>query len=168
MSKTIYDKVLEKLKENKEVILYRFVFEKSGDLNFYTNKVYTAEDGDKIKKTVVLTSIYGHKYRLDKIKLVGTVLIRGETYIVREYLNEHNELIYDLYYGDIIQHSFSITEAMEKITNNKSYLYFLGKDGCLYAPIENYEKNKINKDSIELLLSKGLISKIEDFKEIEK
>lgn len=164
MSKTIYDKVLEKLKENKEVELYRFAHDESGVLDFYTNKVYTAEDGDKIKKTVVLTSIFGVKYRLDKIKCVGTALIRGQTYIVREYLNEHNELIYDLYYGDISQYSFSITETMEKITNNKSYLYFLGKDGYLYE----FEKDKRNKDSIELLLSKGLISKIENLKEIEK
>lgn len=162
MSKTIYDKVLEKLKENKEVELYRFVFEMYDDLNFYTNKVYTAEDGDKIKRTAVLTSIFGLKYRLEKIKLVGTALIKGKTYVVREYLNEHNELIYDLYYGDISQHSFSITEAMmKKITNNKSYLYFLGKDGYLYE----FAKDETNKDKIELLLSKGLISKIEDFKE---
>ena len=160
MSKTIYDKVLEKLKENKEVDLYRFVFEMTGDLKFYTNKVYTAEDGDKIKRTVVLTSIFGVKYGLDKIKCVGTALIKGETYIVREYLNEHNELIYDLYYGDISQYSFSITEAiMKKRDGNR--LYFLGKNGYLYE----FRKDEKNKDSIELLLSKGLISKIEDFKE---
>jgi len=163
MKKSIYDEVLEKLKENKEVKLYRFVFEKADDLNFYTNKVYIAEDGDEIKRTVVLTRIFGFKYRLDKIKLVGTALIKGETYIVREYLNEHNELIYDLYYGDISQHSFSITEAIMK-ERYGNRLYFLGKDGSLYA----FKKDEESKDKIELLLSKGSISKLEDFKEIEK
>ena len=141
MSKTIYDKVLEKLKENKEVDLYRFVFEMSGDLKFYTNKVYTAEDGDKIERTVVLTSIFGVKYRLDKIKCVGTALIKGETYIVREYLNEHNELIYNLYYGDIRQYSFSITEAIMK-KRDGNHLYFLGKNGYLYE----FRKDEKNKD----------------------
>lgn len=160
MSKKIYDQVLEMLKENKEVELYRFVFEMYDDLNFYTNKVYTAEDGDKITRRVVLASIFGVKYRLDKIKLVGTALIKGKTYIVREYLNEHNELTNDLYYGDISQHSFSITEAIMK-ERDGNRLYFLGKDGSLYA----FAKDEANKDKIELLLSKGLISKLEDFKE---
>ena len=163
MSKTIYEEVVEKLKENKEVELYRFAHDESGVLDFYIEKVYTSEDGDKIKRTVVLTSIFGSKYRLDKIKLVGTALIKGETYIVREYLNEHNEFIYDLYYGDIRQFSFSITEAIMK-KRDENRLYFLGKKGHLYA----FRKDEESKDKIELLLSKGLINNIEDFKELEK
>ena len=160
--KSIYKEVVEKLKKNKEVELYRFAFTESGSLDFYTDKVYTAEDGDKITRRVVLASIFGTKYRLEKIKCVGTALVRGETYIVEERLNDCYDPIETLYYGDINQYSFSITEAMKEIANDKSYLYFLGKGGSLYK-FRNEEKNK---DDIELLLSKGLISKLEDFKEV--
>lgn len=162
MSKSIYDKVVEMLKQNEEVELYRFVFTESGKLDFYTGKVYTAEDGDKITRSAVLASVFGDKYRLEKIKVIGTALIKGESYIVREYINFDNEPTYDLYYGDIKGFSFSITEAMKEKSNDKSYLYFLGKDGSLYK----FRNEKKNKDDIELLLSKGLISKLEDFKEV--
>src|SRR5690554_3750683 len=157
MSKTIYDEVLEKLKENKEVELYKFVFTNSGKLDFYTEKVYKAEDGEKITRWVVLTSVFGIRYRLEKIKFVGTALIKGESYLVKEYLNEHNKLINAFYYGDINQYSFSITEAMKERASDESYLYFLGKDGSLYA----FKKDEESKDKIELLLSKGSISKLE-------
>ena len=50
---------------------------------------------------------------------------------------------------------------MNEIANDKSYLYFLGKDGSLIK----FRNEAENKDDIELLLSKGLISKLEDFKE---
>ena len=99
--KSIYDQVVEKLKKNKEVELYKFVFSVSGNLDFYTDKVYTAEDGDKITRRVVLASIFGTKYRLEKIKCVGTALVRGETYIVEERLNDCYDPIETLYYGDI-------------------------------------------------------------------
>src|SRR5690606_7077275 len=105
MSKTIYDEVVEKLKENKEVELYRFVFTNSGNLDFYTNKVYIAEDGEKITRSVVLTSVFGIRYRLEKIKFVGTALIRGEPFIVEEYLNDYDDPIATLYYGDINEYS---------------------------------------------------------------
>jgi len=161
MSKTNFDQVLEMLKKNKEVELYRFVYTESGNLKFYTDKVYTAEDCDKITRKVVLTSIFGVKYRLNKIKFVGTALIKGKSYLVEEYLDYNNELTNAFYYGDINGYSFSITEAMKEIANRESHLYFLGKDGSLYV-FANEEKNK---DDIELLLSKGLISRAEDFKE---
>ena len=161
MSKSIYDKVVEKLKQNEEVELYRFVFTESGKLDFYTTKVYKAEDGDKITRSAVLASVFGTKYRLDKIKCVGTALIKGESYIVREYINFDNEPTYDLYYGDINGYSFSITEAMKEKSNDKSYLYFVGKDGSLIG----FRDEAKNKDAIELLLSKGLLTKLEDFKE---
>ena len=161
MSKLIYDEVVEKLKQIKEVELYRFVFTESGKLDFYTTKVYKAEDGDKITRSAVLASVFGTKYRLDKIKCVGTALIKGESYIVREYINFDNEPTYDLYYGDINGYSFSITEAMKEKSNDKSYLYFVGKDGSLIG----FRDEAKNKDAIELLLSKGLLTKLEDFKE---
>ena len=163
MRKTIYDKVVEMLKQNEEVELYRFVFTESGKLDFYTGKVYTAEDGDKITRSTVLASVFGVKYRLEKIKLIGTALVKGESCLVEEYINFDNEPTYDLYYGDIKGFSFSITEAMKEKANDKSYLYFLGKNGSLYM----FRNEKKNKDDIELLLSKGLISKLEDFKELE-
>lgn len=159
MSKTIYDKVLEKLKENKEVELYRFVYMNSGDFKFYIEKVYTAEDGEKIVRSSVLASIFGYKYRLDEIKCVGTALINGESYIVKEVPTFENGLGYEyeciLTYDEISQYSFSIKEAIMK-ERDENRLYFLGKDGYLYV-VTHYEENK---DSIELLLSKGLISKI--------
>ena len=160
MSKTIYDQVLEMLKKNKEVEIYRFAFDEAGKFDFYTKKVYTAEDGEEIKCSVVLASVFGVIYRLDKIKCVGTALIKGKSCIVREYINFDNEPTYDLYYGDINGYSFSITEAMMK-ERDENRLYFLGKDGSLYA----FEKDEESKGKIELLLSKGLISKFEDFKE---
>jgi hypothetical protein len=159
--KSIYDKVVEMLKQNKEVELYRFVFTESGKLDFYTDKVYTAEDGDKITRSTVLASVFGVKYRLEKIKLIGTALVKGESYLVKEYINFDNEPTYDLYYGDIKGYSFSITEAMKERASSDSDLYFLGKNGSLYR-FSNEEKNKAD---IELLLSKGLISRLEDFKE---
>ena len=165
MSKSIYEKVVEMLKQNEEVELYRFVFTESGKLDFYTGKVYTAEDGDKITRSAVLASVFGVKYRLEKIKLIGTALVKGESLLVKEYLSyDYDEPVADLYYGDIKGYSFSITEAMKEKSNDKSYLYFLGKNGSLYR----FRNEKKNKDDIELLLSKGLISKLEDFKEIEK
>lgn len=163
MSKSIYEEVVEMLKQNEEVELYRFDFTQSGKLDFYTDKVYKAEDGDKITRSVVLASVFGIKYRLEKIKCIGTALIRGESFLVREHLNGY-EPIATLYYGDINEYSFSITEATKERASDKSYLCFLGKDGSLYE-FRNEEKNK---DGIELLLSKGLISKLEDFKEWEK
>ena len=164
MRKLIYDKVVEMLKQNEEVELYRFVFTESGKLDFYTDKVYKAEDGDKITRSAVLASVFGTKYRLDKIKCVGTALIKGESYIVREYINFDNEPTYDLYYGDIKGYSFSITEAMKERASSDSDLYFLGKNGSLYA----FNNEERYKDDIELLLSKGLISRLEDFKELRK
>ena len=161
MSRSIYDKVVEKLKQNEEVELYRFVFTESDKLDFYTDKVYRAEEGDKITRSVVLASVLGVEYRLEKIKIVGTALIAGKSFLVREYLNDYNEPTPALYYGDIKGYSFSITEAIKEKSNDKSYLYFLGKDGSLYR----FRNEKKNKDDIELLLSKGLISKLEDFKE---
>ena len=156
--KSIYDQVVEMLKKNKEVELYKFVFKMSGKLDFYTDKVYKAEDGEKITRSVTLASVTGVKYRLDKIKCIGTALVRGESFLVGEYLNDYVEPIATLYFGDINEYSFSITEAMKERANDKSYLYFLGKDGSLLG-FSNEEKNK---DDIELLLSKGLISKLED------
>lgn len=153
--------VEEMLKQNEEVELYRFVFTESGKLDFYTDKVYKAEDGDKITRSAVLASVFGTKYRLDKIKCVGTALIKGESYIVREYINFDNEPTYDLYYGDIKGYSFSITEAMKERASSDSDLYFLGKNGSLYA----FSNEERYKDDIELLLSKGLIIRLEDFKE---
>ena len=161
MSKSIYEEVLEMLKQNKEVELYRFVFAMSGNLDFYTDKVYKAEDGDKITRRVVLASVFGTRYRLEKIKFIGTALIKGESCLVKETLNFDNEPTYDLYYGDINQYSFSISEAMKEKSNDKSKLYFLGKDGSLIG----FRNEAENKDAIELLLSKGLITKSEDFKE---
>ena len=161
MSKTNFNQVLEMLKKNKEVELYKFTFTESGKFDFYTKKVYTAEDGEEIKCSVVLASVFGVIYRLDKIKFVGTALIKWKSYLVKEYLNFDNEPTYDLYYGDINQYSLSITEAMKEITSSKSYLYFLGKDGSLYA----FANEEENKDAVELLLSKGLISRAEDFTE---
>lgn len=157
MKKTIYEEVLETLNQNKEVELYRFRYLTSGVLDFYTDKVYTAEDGEKITRSTVLASIFGVKYRLDKVKYIGTAFVRGQSFIVRD------NLIYDfLSFDDINEYSFSITEAMMK-ERVETHLYFLGKDGSLYA-FANEEKNK---KTIELLLSKGLISKWEDFKEVE-
>lgn len=159
MSMTIYDKVLEKLKKNKEVELYRFVFVRSGDLEFYTEKTYTAEDGDKIKRTVVLTSIFGLKYRLEKINIIGTALIRGEPFLLKSYQNDYGlDSILHLSPDYISQYSFSIKEAMER-QRIDIHSYFLGKDGSLYE----FEKDEESKGKIELLLSKGLISKIEDY-----
>ncbi len=155
--KSIYDQVIEMLKKNKEVELYKFDFSMSGKLDFYTDKVYKAEDGEKITRSVVLASVIGIKYRVDKIKCIGTALIRGESFIVKEYINDYDEPIATLYYGDINEYSFSITEAMKEKANDKSYLYFLGKDESLYA----FRNEERNKDDIELLLSKGLISKLE-------
>lgn len=161
MSKSIYDQVVvEMLTRNKEVELYKFDFTESGKLDFYTDKVFKAEDGEKITRSVVLTSVFGVKYRLDKIKCIGTALIRGESVLVREYLNGY-DTIATLYYGDINEYSFSITEAMKEKSNDKSKLYFLGKGGGLYK----FSNEERYKDDIELLLSKGLISKLEDFKE---
>ena len=164
--KSIYEEVVEKLKRNKEVELYRFDFTESGNLDFYTDKVYKAEDDEKITRSVVLTSVFGIKYRLEKIKFIGTALIKGEPCLVKETLNYDNEPTYDLYYGDINhinQYSFSITEAMKEKSNDKSHLYFLGKDRSLIR----FRNEAENKDDIELLLSKGLITKLEDFKEVE-
>lgn len=163
MSRSIYDKVVEMLKQNEEVELYRFVFTESGKLDFYTGKVYTAEDGDKITRSVVLASVFGVKYRLEKIKCIGTALVKGKSFLIRESLDDYYEPTATLYYGDIKGFSFSITEAMKEKSNDKSYLYFLGKNGSLYR----FRNEKKNKDDIELLLSKGLISKLEDFKELE-
>lgn len=156
--KSIYEQVVEMLKKNKEVELYKFVFTMSGKLDFYTDKVYKAEDGEKITRQVILASVMGVKYRLDKIKCIGTAVVRGESFLVKENLNDYNEPIETLYFGDINEYSFSIKEAMKEIANDKSYLYFLGKDGNLLG-LRNEAKNK---DDIELLLSKGLISKLED------
>jgi|SRR5690554_3432031 len=166
--KSIYDEVLEMLKKNKEVELYKFDFLSSGELYFYTEKVYKAEDGEKITRRVALASIFGVKYRLEKIKCVGTALIKGESFIVKEVPTDDGcgyEYKCTLTYYDINEYSFSITEAMMKEkASDKDYLYFVGKDGWLYK-FNNVEENK---KIIELLLSKGLISKSEDFKEIEK
>lgn len=164
MRKLIYDKVVEMLKQNEEVELYKFHYTESGKLDFYTDKVFKAEDGDKITRSVVLASVFGSKYRLEKIKLIGTALIKGESCLVKEYLNDYNEPTPTLYYGDINGYSFSITEAMKERASSDSDLYFLGKNGSLYA----FNNEERYKDDIELLLSKGLISKLEDFKELEK
>ena len=161
MSKSIYKEVVEMLKQNEEVELYKFVFTWSDTLDFYTDKVFKAEDGEKITHSVVLTSVFGIKYRLEKIKCVGTALIKGLEFLVKEGLDDYHDSIATLYYGDINEYSFSITEAMKERANDKSYLYFLGKDGSLYG----FSNKAENKDDIELLLSKGLISKLEDFKE---
>ena len=163
MRKSIYEEVVEMLKQNEEVELYRFDYIESGKLDFYTGKVYTAEDGDKITRSTVLASVFGAKYRLDEIKFVGTALVKGESCLVEEYINFDNEPTYDLYYGDINGYSFSITEAMKERASSDSDLYFLGKNGSLYA----FSNEERYKDDIELLLSKGLISKLEDFKELE-
>ena len=162
--KSIYDQVVEMLKKNKEVELYKFDFTTSGKLDFYTNKVYKAEDGEKITRLVVLTSVFGVKYRLDKIKCVGTALVRGKSFLVKEYLNDYDESITRISYDDINEYSLSITEAMKEKSNDKSKLYFLGKDGSLIE----FRNESENKNDIELLLSKGLISKLEDYKELEK
>lgn len=162
--KSFYDKVVEMLKQNEEVELYKFVFTESGKLDFYTDKVYTAEDGDKITRLVVLASVFGVKYRLEKIKCIGTALVKGKSFLIRESLNDYYEPVANLYYGDIKGYSFSITEAMKERASSDSDLYFLGKNGILYA----FSNEERYKDDIELLLSKGLISKLEDFKEKEK
>ena len=163
--KSIYDQVVEMLKKNKEVELYKFHYTESGKLDFYTDKVFKAEDGDKITRSVVLASVFGVKYRLEKIKFIGTALVRGESFLVTEYLDDYDgEPIATLYFGDINEYSFSITEAMKERANDESNLYFLEKDGSLLG----FRNEKKNKDDIELLLSKGLISKLEDFKELEK
>ncbi|MGB3973115.1 MAG: hypothetical protein WBL58_03015 [Peptococcia bacterium] len=156
--KSIYEQVVEMLKKNKEVELYRFVFTMYGKLDFYTGKVYKAEDGEVITRQAKLVSVMGVKYRLDKIKCIGTALVRGQSFLVKEDLNDYNEPIETLYFGDINKYSFSITEAMKEIANDKSMLYFLGKDGSLLG----FSNEAKNKDDIELLLSKGLISKLED------
>jgi hypothetical protein len=156
--KSIYEQVVEMLKKNKEVELYKFVFTMSGKLNFYAYKVFKAEDGEKITRQVTLARVMGVKYRLDKIKCIGTAVVRGESFLVKEDLDDDNEPIETLYFGDINEYSFSIKEAMKERANDKSKLYFLGKDGSLLG-FSNEEKNK---DDIELLLSKGLISKLED------
>src|SRR5690554_1706868 len=159
--KTIYEEVVEMLKRNKEVELYKFVYTESGKLNFYTDKVFKAEDGEKITRSVVLASVFGSKYRLEKIKCIGTALIRGEAFLVKESLDDYYDAIATLYYGDINEYSFSITEARKKIPNDKSSLFFLGKGAGLYK----FSNEAKNKDDIELLLSKGLISRLEDFNE---
>ncbi len=164
MKKSIYEEVVERLKQNKEVELYKFVYFMSGKLDFYTDKVYKAEDGDKITRSVVLASVFGVEYRLHKIKCIGTALVNGESFLVKEYLNDYYEPTATLYYGDINEYSFSITEAMKERADSDSDLYFLGKYGSLYA----FESEEKYKDDIELLLSKGLISKLEDFKEMKK
>ena len=156
--KSIYEQVVEMLKKNKEVELYKFVFTMSGKLDFYADKVYKAEDGEKITRQVTLASVMGVKYRLDKIKFIGTALVRGKSFLVKEHLNDYGEPIETLYFGDINEYSFSITEAMKERANDKSELYFLGKDGSLLG----FRNEAKNKDDIELLLSKGLISKLED------
>lgn len=157
--KSSYEQVAEMLKKNKEVELYKFAFVMSGKLDFYTDKVYKAEDGEKITRQAKLASVIGVKYRLDKIKFIGTALVRGESFLVTEYLDDYDgEPIATLYFGDINEYSFSITEAINERANDESKLYFLGKDGSLLE-FRNEEKNK---DDIELLLSKGLISKLED------
>lgn len=162
--KSIYDKVVEMLKQNEEVELYRFDYIESGKLDFYTDKVFKAEDGEKITRSVVLASVFGVKYRLEKIKFIGTALVKGESFLVKEYLNDYYEPVAALYYGDIKRYSFSITEAMKERASSDSDLYFLGKNGSLYA----FSNEERYKDDIELLLTKGLISKLEDFKELEK
>ena len=163
MSKSIYEKVVEMLKQNEEVELYKFVSTESGKLNFYTDKVFKAEDGEKITRSVTLTSVFGSKYRLEKIKFIGTALIKGEAFLVKESLDDYYDAIATLFVNDINEYSFSITEARKKIPNDKSSLFFLGKGGGLYK----FSNEKRYKDDIELLLSKGLISKLEDFKEKE-
>lgn len=158
MNKSIYNEVAEKLMQNKEVELYTYDFTSSGKLDFYTNKVYIAEDGEKITSKGILASVFGVKYKLAKIKCVGTALIRGEPFIVKGYLNDYGfESTSNLSFDDYKEYSLSITEAMKEIASNESCLYFLGKDGYLYA-FTNVEENK---DGIELLLSKGLINKLE-------
>jgi len=157
-NKTIYDEVLEMLEQNKEVELYRFRYSMPGTLDVYTNKVYTAEDGEKITKSKILTSVSGSKFALFKIKCVGIASIKGKSYIVREYPT------YDmLSFDEINKYSFSIMEAIDKIATDKSYSYLLGEDDILYE-LTDVEKNK---NGIELLLSNGLISKLEDFNELE-
>lgn len=156
--KSIYEQVVEMLKKNKEVELYKFVFTMSGKLDFYIDKVYKAEDGEKITRKATLTSVMGVKYRLDKIKCVGTAVVRGESYLVKENLDDYNEPVETLYFGDINEYSFSTTEAIKRVANDESKLYFLGKDGSLLG----FRNEAKNKDDIELLLSKGLISKLED------
>jgi len=156
--KSIYEQVVEMLKKNKEVELYKFVFTMSGKLDFYIDKVYKAEDGEKITRKTTLASVMGVKYRLDKIKCIGTAVVRGESFLVKENLNDYNEPIETLYFGDINEYSFSITEAIKRVANDESELYFLGKDGSLLG----FRNEAKNKDDIELLLSKGLISKLED------
>ena len=156
--KSIYEQVVEMLKKNKEVELYKFVFTTSGKLDFYIDKVYKAEDGEKITRKATLASVMGVKYRLDKIKCIGTAVVRGESFLVKENLNDYNEPIETLYFGDINEYSFSITEAIKRVANDESELYFLGKDGSLLG----FRNEAKNKDDIELLLSKGLISKLED------
>src|SRR5690554_2613868 len=134
MIKSIYDEVVEKLKKNKEVELYKYDFTSSGKLDFYTEKVYIAEDGEKITSKGILASVFGVKYRLEKIKCVGTALIRGEPYIVKEYLNDYGfESTSNLSFDYYKEYSLSITEAMKEIASNESCLYFLGKDGYLYV-----------------------------------
>lgn len=163
MNKSIYEEVLEMLKQNKEVELYEFRFLMSGKLNFSADKVYKAEDGEKITRSAILASVIGVKYKLDKIKCIGTALIKGKSFIVKEHLTyERDEPISTLYFDDINKYSFSITEAMKEKATSKSHLYFLGKDGSLYR----FKNEAKNKDAIELLLSNGLISKLEDFKEV--
>lgn len=165
MSKSIYEEVLEMLKQNKELELYKFDFTMSGKLDFYTDKVYTAEDGEKITRSVVLASLFGVKYRVEQIKCIGSALIRGESFIVKEHLTDYGyESTSNLSFDDINQYSFSITEAMKEKSNDKFYLYFVGKDGSLLG----FRNEAKNKDDIELLLSKGLISRLEYFKELEK
>ena len=161
--KSIYEEVVEMLKQNEGVELYKFHYTESGKLDFYTDKVFKAEDGEKITRSVVLASVFGVRYRLEKIKFIGTALVKGKSLLVKEYLNDYYQPTAGLYYGDINKYSFSITEAMKERADRDSDLYFVGKDGSLYA----FENEAKNKDDIELLLSKGLISKLEDFKELE-
>lgn len=165
MNKSTYEELLEMLKQNKEVELYKFAFTMSGKLDFYTKKVYKAEDGEKITNLGILASVFGIKYKLHQIKCVGSALIRGESFIVKGYLTDYGfESTTNLSFDYIKEYSLSIKEAMKEIASDETYLYFLGKDGYLYA-FSNVEENK---KTIELLLSKGLISRLEDFKENDK
>lgn len=155
--KAIYNAVLEKLKQNKEVELYKFDMAMSGKLDFYTDKVYKAEDGAKITRNVILASVFGVRYKLHKIKCVGTALVRGESFIVEEYLNDYGyDSTSNLSLDYISEYSLSITEAIKEKATREPHLHFLGKDGSLY-----YFSNKEDDNAIELLLSKGLISKLE-------
>lgn len=147
--------LLIKLKELKEIKLYKYNFSMSGALNFYIIKKYKSDDGEEIERSVILTNIFGVKYILTEMHIVGTSLIREKLFLVNEYKKYDDEKSCGFVDVDIVkEYSFSKLEAMNKIAKNGDKLYFVDKSGNLYGFYNNDE----NKKSIELLISNGLIT----------